>query len=87
LHLRYQFIEECLMYTSVAGHDNANTAAQRVVSLALMLTALVALLNTSWRRCREMHQRRMENRPDGKPEKVQVWEDEGGQNQMPDSPR
>jgi len=85
MRVRSQFIEECLMYSSVARHANANTATQRVVSRALMLTALASLLNTSWRRCREMHQRRMENRPDSKPEKLQVWEDEGGQNQMPDS--
>jgi transcriptional regulator of acetoin/glycerol metabolism len=75
------------MDSSAAHHANANTAAQRVVSRALMLTALAGLLNTSWRRCRGMHQRRMKNRPASKPEKVQVWEDEGGQNQMPDSPR
>ena len=75
------------MYTSVARHANASAAARGVVSRALMLTALAGLLNTSWRRWREMHQRRMENRPASKPEKLQVWEDEGGQNQMPDSPR
>jgi hypothetical protein len=75
------------MHTTVAHHADTNTSAQRVVSRVLMLTALVGLLNTTWRRCREMHQRRMESRPDGKPEKLQVWEDEGGQSQMPESPR
>jgi hypothetical protein len=74
------------MHTTVAHHADTNTAAQRAVSRVLMLTALVGLLNTTWRRCREMHQRRMENRPDSKPEKLQVWEDEGGQSQMPESP-
>lgn len=75
------------MHTTVAHHANADTPTQRFASRVLILTALVGLLNTTWRRCRETHQRRMENRADSKPEKVQVWEDEGGQNQMPESSR
>jgi hypothetical protein len=47
-----------------------------------MLAALAALLNTSWRHCRQTHQRRLASRPATQPEKMLVWEDEGGQNQM-----
>ena len=75
------------MHTTVAHHAASRAAAPGVVARLAMLVALAGLLNTSWRRCREMHQRRMENRPDSKPEKLQVWEDEGGQNQMPATPR
>jgi hypothetical protein len=48
--------------------------------------ALVALLGASIGRCAEMHRRRRAAKPDAKPEKLQVWEDEGGQNQMPGAP-
>ena len=75
------------MHTTVASHATGSSAAPGVVSRVLMLAALAGLLNTTWRRCRDMHQRRMVSRPDSKPEKLQVWEDEGGQNQMPDAPR
>jgi hypothetical protein len=47
---------------------------------------LAALLSASWQTCRATHQRRMAARPDAKPEPEQVWEGEGGQNQMPESP-
>jgi hypothetical protein len=50
------------------------------------LIALAALLGGSWRRWRDTHQRRMAARPRAEPEKLQVWEDEGGQSQMPDEP-
>ena len=52
-----------------------------------MVTALAGLLNTALRRCRAIHDRRLETRPAAKPEKLQVWEDEGGQNQMSEAPR
>lgn len=52
-----------------------------------MLVALAALLNASWRCLREIHHKRILERPRTKPEKLQVWEDEGGQNQMPDAPK
>ena len=75
------------MQTTVAHHASGQAAAPGAVARLAMLVALAGLLNTSWRRCREMHQRRMDNRPHSQPEKLQVWEDEGGQNQMPAAPR
>jgi len=69
------------MHTNVAHNDSAAPLARLT-----MLAALAALLNASWRCLREIHQRRMAERPHTKPHKVQVWEDEGGQNQMPDAP-
>jgi hypothetical protein len=48
--------------------------------------ALAALVGASWQTCRATHQRRMTDRPSAKPEREQVWEDEGGQSQMPRSP-
>ena len=48
--------------------------------------ALVGLAAMSWRCVRSTHTRRLDNRPAVLPEPIQVWEDEGGQNQMPDSP-
>ena len=48
--------------------------------------ALAALLGASWQTCRVTHQRRITTRPNAKPEREQVWEDEGGQSQMPKSP-
>ena len=62
---------------------------QSAAESAVRLTTFVALavLLGSRRRCvREIHQQRMAERPDAKPEKLQVWEDERGQNQMPDEP-
>jgi hypothetical protein len=54
--------------------------------LTLWVT-LATLLGTSWGRLRETHWRRLHARPAPKPDKLQVWEDEGGQNQMPGQPR
>ena len=48
--------------------------------------ALAALVGASWQRCHATHQRRMTAKPSAKPEREQVWEGEGGQNQMPKSP-
>jgi hypothetical protein len=61
-------------------------AAPGTVARLAMLAALAGLLNASWRQCRDTHQRRMSDRPATKPEKLQVWEDEGGQSQMTDAP-
>ncbi len=74
------------MHSTIAHHAAAH-AASPVVGRLLLLTALAGLLNTAWRRCRATHQRRTEGHSDAKPEKLQVWEDEGGQNQMPVAPR
>ena len=48
---------------------------------------LATLISASWGCLRETHDRRLSSRPAPKPEKLQVWEDEGGQNQMPGHPR
>jgi len=70
------------MHTTVAHHRTSAATIGRVTSVL----ALAALLNASWRCLRDVHQRRMAERPHTKPEKLQVWEDEGGQNQMPGAP-
>lgn len=48
--------------------------------------ALIGLAAVSWRCVSATHARRLDSRPAALPERLQVWEDEGGQNQMPDSP-
>ena len=70
------------MHTTVAPHE---TSAGPVTRLTV-LVALAALLDVGWRCLRDIHRRRIAGRPDTKPEKLQVWEDEGGQNQMPGAP-
>src|SRR5262245_42592567 len=72
------------MHTVAANHEGAMPGP---VARLTMLVALAALLNASWRRCRETHQRRLAERPTTQSEKLQVWEDEGGQNQMPEATR
>jgi hypothetical protein len=64
-----------------------HTVAHDTVTRLAMMAALAGLLNASWRRCRDTHQRRRSERSATQPEKLRVWEDEGGQNQMPDSPK
>ncbi|HEY6514224.1 MAG TPA: hypothetical protein VI032_19765 [Burkholderiaceae bacterium] len=71
------------MHPTVAHHG---AAASKPLARLTMLVALGALLSTSWRCLRESHHKRIADRPNTKPEKLQVWEDEGGQNQMPDKP-
>ncbi|HEU5297124.1 MAG TPA: hypothetical protein VFU71_20250 [Burkholderiaceae bacterium] len=66
----------------MAHHDIAIESAARLTTFI----ALAALLASSWRHVREIHQRHMAERPDAKPEKLQMWEDEGGQSHMPDKP-
>lgn len=73
------------MITSTSARHAVSRGANTLGHLASLAT-LLALLGTSWQRCRETHRRRMAARPKTKPERVQVWEDEGGQNQMPKSP-
>ena len=48
--------------------------------------ALLGLAAMSWRCVAATHARRHDSRPAALPETLQVWEDEGGQNQMPDLP-
>lgn len=51
------------------------------------LGALAGLLLFALGHCRQTHLRRLEARPRPIPEPLQVWEDEGGQNQMDGQPR
>jgi hypothetical protein len=67
-------------------HHAASAAPGSLTRLTLWAT-LAALLGASWSTLRDTHQRRLSSRPALKPEKLQVWEDEGGQNQMPGHPR
>lgn len=55
-------------------------------SRALSWLALIGLAAASWRCVSAVHTRRMDSKAAALPEPLQVWEDEGGQNQMPDSP-
>jgi hypothetical protein len=71
------------MNTSRLARQARPRGALGALSQASNWVVLVALLGASWQRCRDTHQRRMIERPKTKPEKLQVWEDEGGQNQMP----
>ena len=45
------------------------------------------LMAAVWQRVAAVHRRRLHDQPHALPERVQVWEDEGGQNQMPGQPR
>jgi hypothetical protein len=55
----------------------------RLAGMAL----LVAVLSAAWRRVVATHQHRQLDKPKALPEKLQVWEGEGGQSQMPELPR
>jgi hypothetical protein len=48
--------------------------------------ALAALVLATWRVEAAHRARRRATQPAALPEPLQVWEDEGGQNQMPDAP-
>lgn len=68
--------------TRASAHASRATLSQ-LTSVATLL-ALLAACVTRWA---DIHRRRSAARPAAKPETVQVWEDEGGQNQMPDAPK
>jgi hypothetical protein len=55
----------------------------RLAALAL----LGGVVSVVWRRVSAVHRHRVVDRPRALPEKLQVWEGEGGQSQMPDLPR
>ena len=85
--LEYErIIEGRRMHTTADPHAVRHVGGPGAVARLAMLAALAALLNAGWRRWRDTHERRSLQRPDAKPEKLQVWEDEGGQSQMPDAP-
>lgn len=50
---------------------------------ALALVALGALLAKSWSCCAAVHRRRLAERAEAKPQALQRWEGEGGQNEPP----
>jgi hypothetical protein len=51
------------------------------------LAALAGLLTLALSRWQRTHWRRLAEKPEPLPEPLQVWEDEGGQNQMAEPPR
>jgi hypothetical protein len=75
------------MHILTAHRPARGPSAPGAVARFTLWATLAALLNASWRRLHDTHQRRMTTRPAPKPERLQVWEDEGGQNQMPDAPQ
>jgi hypothetical protein len=74
------------MYISRSATHAAARGAHGMLSHVASWAALAALVGASWQSCRATHQRRMAAKPNAKPEPEQVWEGEGGQNQMPKSP-
>jgi hypothetical protein len=48
-----------------------------------MLAGLAALLRVAWKSWRTTHHQRLAGRPERLPERLEVWEGEGGQSQMP----
>lgn len=65
-----------------AMHPSTPHAFTRFFSLA----ALAGVLYAAWRRVDEVHSRQAGTRPQRKPDKLEVWEGEGGQNQMHGQP-
>jgi hypothetical protein len=74
------------MFTSSSTRDAAHSGGTGALGQIASLAALAALMGASWHTLRSTHQRRLAERPSAKPEREQVWEGEGGQNQMPESP-
>jgi hypothetical protein len=74
------------MHTSSSARHAEARGAHGMLSHVASWAALAALVGASWQTCRAAHQRRMADKPNAKPEREQVWEGEGGQNQMPKSP-
>ena len=84
--MSFAFISfEAVMHNHVARQAIRHASPPGAYARLAMLAALAGLLSTSWLRCRDVHQRRIVGRPDTKPEKLQVWEAEGGQSQMSDA--
>jgi hypothetical protein len=64
-------------------HDHPLEPVIRLAGLAL----LVGVLGAAWRHVSATHRRRLLDKPRALPEKLQVWEGEGGQSQMAQTPR
>lgn len=63
-------------------HVSPASSIARWTSLALLGSVLFA----SWRCVSQVHERRVASKAQPLPEREQVWEGEGGQNQMPGMP-
>jgi len=74
------------MFTIPSARHHASSGRHGTLSHLASIAALAALVGASWHTFRNTHQRRLSARPHAKPEPEQVWEDEGGQSQMPKSP-
>lgn len=72
------------MFTSRS--NRFSTGGPGALSQIASMAALAALVGASWHTLRSTHERRLAERSSAKPEPEQVWEGEGGQNQMPESP-
>ena len=64
-------------------HIDGPAAASRWIAGAL----IGGLIAVAWQRVAEVRRHRLRDTPRALPDSVQVWEDEGGRNQMPDQPR
>jgi hypothetical protein len=64
-------------------HDHPLEPLLRLAGLAL----LIGVLGAAWRQVSATHRHRTLDKPRALPEKLQVWEGEGGQSQMPEMPR
>ena len=74
------------MFTSSSARHAASNGGHGTLSHLASMAALAALVGASWHSFRSTHERRLSARPRTKPEREQVWEDEGGESQMPKSP-
>lgn len=63
------------------------TSSTSTIGRWLAGSLLTCLLAATWRKLTHVHHARVASTPRAKPERLQVWEDEGGQNQMPEQPR
>lgn len=60
--------------------------ALQLSSRWMLWLAVAALAGAAWRGVASTHARRAAGRANTVPEPLQVWDNEGGQNQMPGSP-
>ena len=60
--------------------------ARSLLPRLLVLSAAALTMACAWASVSRIHHQRRIERPKALPERVQVWEDEGGQNQMAELP-